>query len=388
MIKRVFSIIMVLFMTVSLISCSANKQEKSTNEVYKIGIITGDGNQSIEEMIAVEALKKELGDVIVSTEYPDDFYSNPEVISKSAVELIQDESVKAIVFCQAVTGTADAIKAIREINPDILAVSCVPAENADVISEQSDLVMSVDDIATGEEIPRQAKRMGATRFVHYSFPRHLGYKSIAERRKRMILVCEEIGIEFIDASAPDPLGDAGIEEAKQFIADDLPKKLEEYGKDTAFFSTNCGLQEPLIRGVAELGMIYPQQCCPSPYHGYPEALGIDLTEHQTDTEFLLKEIQKKLREKNQETRMSTWQVSINQVMLKAGVYYAKEWIEGSITERNNKIELERILDQICEKNGTEKITLNQYSNSWDNAEDLIDNYYTLIAPYVDFSKDL
>ncbi|HCX78922.1 MAG TPA: hypothetical protein DG577_05900, partial [Firmicutes bacterium] len=50
----------------------------------------------------------------------------------------------------------------------------------------------------------------------------------------------------------------GVSGAQQFILEDVPRQIEQYGKDTAFFSTNCSMQEPLIRSVLEGGAIYPQ----------------------------------------------------------------------------------------------------------------------------------
>jgi len=125
----------------------------------------------------------------------------------------------------------------------------------------------------GVSIPKQAAKQGAKVFVHYSFPRHMSIVLLAARRDLMKQTCEEIGIEFVDATAPDPTGDAGLSGAQQFILEDVPKMVEKYGKDTAFFSTNCAMQIPLIKAAYEEGAIYPQPCCPSPYHGFPAALG-------------------------------------------------------------------------------------------------------------------
>ena len=60
--------------------------------------------------------------------------------------------------------------------------------------------------------------------------------------------------------------------AQQFILEDVPRQVAEHGPDIALFSTNCAMQEPLIRQALEQGAIYPEQCCPSPYHAYPGAL--------------------------------------------------------------------------------------------------------------------
>ena len=204
----------------------------------------------------------------------------------------------------------------------------------ETVAEKSDICM-LSTSSSGPHHPR-TKRMGAERLIHYSFPRHLGYTTIAARRQIMIETCEEIGIEFIDATAPDPTGDAGMSGAQQFIVEDLGKKFDEYGPDTAFFSTNCGLQEPLIRGVLEYGFVYPQQCCPSPYHAYPAAFNIDVSGHEGDVKYMLRSIQEVLQENGMEGRMSTWGIPINMLMVESGVKYAMEWIEGKIDDRNDR----------------------------------------------------
>src|SRR5690606_27446132 len=157
--------------------------------------------------------------------------------------------------------------------------------------------------------------MGAKTFIHYSFARHLSYATIAARRELMMQKCEELGIEFVDVTAPDPTGDAGVSGAQQFILEDVRRQIAQYGKHTAFFSTNCSMQEPLILSILEQGAIYPQQCCPSPYHGYPAALNIDVTGHEGDVQYMLDSIDAKLTEAGQEGRMSTWSVPVNMLMV-------------------------------------------------------------------------
>ena len=135
----------------------------------------------------------------------------------------------------------------------------------------------------GTKIPEKGEGNGSTTLIHYSFPAPLIYGNYsdpsADNDRRMV---GKLGIKFVDVTAPDPTGDAGLGGAQQFILEDVPRQIAEYGKDTCFFSTNCGMQEPLIRSVWENGAILVQQCCPSPYHGYPAALDIDVTGHEGD----------------------------------------------------------------------------------------------------------
>ena len=150
----------------------------------------------------------------------------------------------------------------------------------------------------GYSIPAQAEKQGAKVFVHYSFPRHMSYPLLSGRRDIMREECAKLGLEFVDATAPDPTGDAGVSGAQQFILEDVPRMVDKYGKDTAFFSTNCAMQVPLISAVVDTGAIYPQPCCPSPYHGFPSALGIEIPEDkQGDIGYVVDEITRIMAEK-------------------------------------------------------------------------------------------
>lgn len=352
---------------------------------YKIALYTGTVSQGEEEYQAAQKMIERYGDMIIHATYPDNFPSEVEQVIQGVLQLASDEAVKAIIFVQAVPGAAAAIDKVRETRPDMLFITGVVAEDPEVMSGKADINLLVDELAMGRAIPEEAARMGATRFLHYSFPRHLGYTTIATRRQIMIDTCKELGIEFIDVEAPDPTGDAGISGAQQFIVEDVPKKIAEFGPDTAFFSTNCSLQEPLIREIMKGGAIYPQQCCPSPYHAYPAALNIDVSGHEGDVKYMLRSIREKLVEAGMEARMSTWGVPMNMLMLEGGVEYAIEFCEGKFTDRHDRAALERAIAKVSAEYKAGEITLSTFTT--EEGKEL-DNFYLLLAPFVDFSQPI
>ena len=349
---------------------------------FKIGILTGTVSQGEEEYNEAQNLKAKYGDMIVHTTYPDNFMSETETVISQTVQMAADPDVKAIVWVQSIPGTSAAIEKVRETRPDMLFVSGVPGEDPAVIASKADIVMMVDEISMGKTIPEEAARMGAKVFIHYSFPRHLGYATIAARREIMIETCKELGIEFVDVNAPDPTGDAGISGAQQFILEDVPRQVEKYGKETAFFSTNCGMQEPLIRSVWEQGAIFPQQCCPSPYHGYPAALNIDVKGHEGDVQYMLDQIKAKLTEKDQQARMSTWPVPINMLMLDAGVRYAMAFAEGKTQGPKDYVAFKAALDEAGAERNIQGLQVSNFE--FEGAP--MDNYFLLLSPFYDFSK--
>lgn len=234
-------------------------------------------------------------DSIKHVTYPDKFTEEQETTIAQITGLAADPDIKAIIICQAVPGTAAAIDKIKEERDDILFIAGVPHEDPETISARADIVLETDNLKRGETIVSLAKEMGAETFVHYSFPRHMSMELLAQRRDIMKETCEELGLKYVEVDAPDPTGDAGISGAQQFMIEDVPRQVEKYGKDTAFFNTNCSMQEPpLIKAVLDAGAIYPEQCCPSPYHAYPGALGIEIPEEKAgDVNYMLEQIKEK-----------------------------------------------------------------------------------------------
>lgn len=176
-----------------------------------------------------------------------------------------------------------------------------------------------------------AKELGAKYFLHYSFPRHMSMDLLAKRRDIMKAQCEKIGLEFVFVTAPDPMGESGIPGAQQFILEDVPRQVDKYGKDIALFSTNCGMQEPLIISALNTGAIFPEQCCPSPTHGYPAALGLEITDElKGNIPGILKAINQAIVTKGGAGRFATWPVPTNYLLVEACVEIARDTIEGKM----------------------------------------------------------
>ena len=392
--KKIISLLLALTMTVSLVACSsasttteeaapAATEEAATEEAaestadYKIGIITGTVSQGEEEYQAAQNMKAKYGDMIVTATYPDNFSTETEQTIATVTNMAADPAVKVIVFVQAVPGATAAINKVKETRDDILFISGVCAEDPGVIAEASDICLLVDEIAMGTTIIDQAKKQGAKTFVHISFERHLGYATIAARQQGFKDRCAELGIEYVEATAPDPTGDAGVTGAQAWITENIKTYVDKYGADTAFFSTNCSLQVPLIQEVAKYKAIFPQQCCPSPYHAYPSAFNIETKGHEGDVEYMLGEIKKAVEEAGNSGRMSTWEVPINMMMIEAGYNYAVKWIEGDITERCDE---EALLAEMKAISG-EATTISHYS---DEATGELDNFFLILCPFYDF----
>jgi hypothetical protein len=373
--KRIVTLLLALAMVFSLAACGGAAESGSSD--YKIGIITGTVSQGEEEYQAAQNLKAKYGDMVVTATYPDNFSTETEQTIATVTNMAADPDVKAIVFVQAVPGAAAAINKVKETRDDILFIGGIATEAPAIVSQTLDVAMMNDEITLGFDIIDQAAKQGAKTFVHISFERHLGITTIAQRQANFKTRCAELGLEYVEATAPDPTGDAGVPGAQAWITNNIKVLVDQYGKDTAFFSTNCSMQVPLIQQCAELGAIYPLQCCPSPYHAYPSAFNIDMAGHEGDVNYLLEQIGAKVNEYGNSGRMSTWTVPLAMMIIEAGVEYAIKYCKGEITERFDE---EAMLAEL-KKIGGEDVKWSSYVDA-DAGE--LKNFKMIIAPFYDF----
>jgi len=391
--KKVLALVLAVVMVLSLTACAkpaapaagtGTEQAAAQPEAkkFKIAVYTGTVSQGEEEFRAAEKMAKKYPDIVVTQTYPDNFTKEQETVIANALALVSDPDVKALIMVQSVPGACAAFEKVKEVRPDVLIIGGVPGEDPDMIAKKADIVLQGDELSMGYTIPAQAKKLGAKTFVHYSFPRHMSYPLLAQRREIMKVECEKLGMKFVDATAPDPTGDAGVPGAQQFILEDVPRKIAEYGKDTNFFSTNCAMQEPLIKSVLDGGAIYAQQCCPSPYHGYPTALGISVDGHEGDVNYLIEQIKAKIAEKGGTGRFSTWPVPINMMFVEAGVEYAKAWCEGTITSKNDVEALKKICSEVA--NGAEMQFVTYTGKDKDGKDVNFDNFHMILSDFITF----
>jgi len=301
---------------------------------FHIGVVTGTVSQSEDDLRGAEALIKKYGDaasggMIVHLTYPDNFMSEQETVIAQITGLADDPLMKAIVVNQAIPGTVESFRRIRETRPDIILLAGLPHEDPPMLADAAHLSVNADSLARGYLIIYTAKQLGAEKFMHISFPRHMSYELLSKRRDIMRAACEELGLEFIDMGSPDPVSDVGIAGAQQFILEKVPAWLDEYGVNTAFFCTNDAHTEPLLKRVAELGGYFIEADLPSPLMGYPGALGVSFTEEETGNwPAILAKVEEAVVDKGGAGRMGTWAYSLGYTTTAALAEHAKNVIEG------------------------------------------------------------
>jgi hypothetical protein len=372
--KSVFRIMVIVFVLGMLTSCpdlfkSGSGNNSANGPAWKIGIASLSESNGKEEYWMAKRLQTEFeAGKILHAIMPSNSLSDPtdtDGVIQAIESLASDSKVEAIVVIHAVPGTSEAINRIRQTRPDLLFIAGIPYEQPGTIASKADLVLETNNLARGAQIANQAKDMGATTLVHYSFPRHMSYDHLAARRDLMKTTAEILGLVFVSVeNVPDPMSD-GIQATQAFITGDVPSKVSDYGEDTAFFGTNCGMMVPLIQAVLDTGAIFPVQCCPSPLHALPEALDIEISSEQmADISWVLEQIQSKVTAADAGGRIATWPMPVNMMFLAAGVHYADALLAGTIDTVDdflNLAALESIMVELSGSNVTLS-NLDEYDN--------------------------
>lgn len=335
--KKMRIISLALVSAVLLLTFGCQKKEAAPaagSAAYHIGVVTGTVSQSEDDLRGAEELIKRYGKVsdggiIQHITYPDDFMSQQETTISQIVALADDPLMKAIIVNQGVPGTAEAFKRVKEKRSDIMCFAGEAHEDPLVIQASADLAVNADFISRGYTIVWAAKEMGANKFVHISFPRHMSYESLGLRRQIMEAACADLGLEFVFETAPDPTSDVGVAGAQQFILEKVPQWIEKYGKDTAFFCTNDAHTEPLLKQLAEFGGMFIEADLPSPLMGYPGAFGIDLTAEAGNFPAILEKVESVVVEKAGAGRFGTWAYSYGFTVSAGLGEYAKRILDGT-----------------------------------------------------------
>ena len=330
--KKVVSLLLALIMAFSLVACGEKKGETDDNTdtvPYKIGIVTGSVSQSEDDRRGAEAFQAEYGeDMVQLAIYPDNFTEETETTIQSIVNLSADPLMKAIIVNQAVPGTTEAFRKIKETRPDIICIAGESHEDLPEIGSAADLVTNNDFVSRGYLIIRTAHELGCDTFVHISFPRHMSYETMSRRVAIMQAACEEFGMKFVLETAPDPTSDVGVSGAQAYILEQVPAWVEKYGQNAAYFCTNDAHTEPLLKRLLECGGYFIEADLPSPLMGYPGALGLDLTEEAGDFEKILTKVESAIVEKGGADHFGTWAYSYGYTLSAGLALHAKNVLDG------------------------------------------------------------
>lgn len=324
--KLLCALLAVAMVLTMVVAASAETESKG----YKIAVVTGSMSQAIDERAAAMMLESKYGDMITTDVYPDNFVEEKETVIQKIVQYADDPDVKAIVVAQAVPGTAEAFRQVKERRDDIICLAGESQEDPSLISDAADVVLMNDFVARGYLIIKTAKELGCDTFVHISFPRHLGIESLARRLAVMKEAGKELGVTIVEETAADPMSDVQITGAQQQILEKAPEWIEKYGQNSAYFCTNDAHTAPLIKQLLEYGGYFIEADLPSPLMGYPDALGVEFKdEDMTNYEYLLKSVEDAIVAKGGAGRFGTWAYSYLFSLVAGLTEHAMNVIDGN-----------------------------------------------------------
>ena len=340
--KKFIALLMALCMVFALCACGESASDNATTApaadaaddaastgAVHIGIVTGSVSQSEDDRRGAEAFQAMYGeDMVKLAIYPDNFTEELETTIQTIVNLSDDPDMKAIIVNQAVPGTTEAFRRIKESRPDILCIAGESHEDLPEIGSAADLVCNNDFVARGYLIIRTAHELGCDTFVHISFPRHMSYETMSRRVAIMQAACEEFGMKFVLETAPDPTSDVGVAGAQAYILEKVPEWVEKYGQNAAYFCTNDAHTEPLLKQLLEYGGYFIEADLPSPTMGYPGALGIDLTAEAGDYAKILAKVEEAICEKGGADHFGTWAYSYGYTVSAGLAQHALNVING------------------------------------------------------------
>ena len=356
--KKLLCVLLAALMVMSM-AIVASAEEAP--EEFHIAIVTGSVSQSEDDRRGAEAFQAKYGeDMVQLAIYPDNFMDETETTIQTIVNFTDDPLMKAIIVNQAIPGTAEAFRQVKERRPDILCFAGEAHEDLPVIGEAADLVCNNDFVARGYLMIHTAHELGCDTFVHISFPRHMSYETMSRRVAVMQETCKDLGMEFVLETAPDPTSDVGVSGAQQYILEHAPEWIEKYGQNSAYFCTNDAHTEPLLKQLLTYGGYFIEADLPSPLMGYPGALGIDLTEAGGDFEKILASVEAAVVEQGGAGRFGTWAFSYGYTVSAGLAQHAYNVITG-VSELDE-------IDDISEAYAVFSPGANWNGSSYTNAE--------------------
>lgn len=318
---------------------------------YKIGLMISPLATREEYYRTAELLVQQYGpDKFIMDVYPENPQEEQEVTISKAMNIAMDPDVKVMIFDSADIGTIATVNKIKEERPDIKMIFGSLNEDVYEMQKVGDLMISMDPVLYGQSVAQFAVDAGAKHFVFYSFARHMSNALKVQHLEAMKEVCEANGVAFEQVTMPDPMGDAGISGAQQFMLESIPSLMDQYGtKDVAYFATVSTIQESMLRTIVENGGIYPCHTDPSPFSAFSGALGLEIDdEHKYDAEYVTDLITKELEKYNMNGRVGGWERSFVRCELEFLIEYAIAYCEGETNETDGLPDVAKVEELVKE----------------------------------------
>jgi hypothetical protein len=130
--------------------------------------------------------------------------------------------------------------------------------------------------------------------------------------------------------------------------------------------------DPMIKTVVQNGGYIPEQCCPSPTHGYPTALGIAIPADKAgDMAYINAENKKVIADHHMTGHFATWPVPEVMLSIRAMTDLMVDSVEGKADYKNPAT-----VKQYMEQEAGVPITISKYdANKGNSYLFLVSNIY-------------
>ena len=321
--KLIAAVLAAIILLAGLTSCSVNTR-KIKNEDSVIGILTPGSNDGDEYSEVLKIQEKYGADKIAFETYDVGLGSSVASIYEAAQRLLENHNIKAIVFARGVEGTADAIKAVKAARPDVECIDVNPSEIDYYVSQTADLTISMGDAETCASMVAAAKKAGMKTVVYLVPDRFAQNKSVRKTAEALQTACDDKGIEYVEHTYSNEVDSLDL--ITHVVKSVVLECIEEYGKETAFYSASCLATDTVIQTAAEneAGFIYGLCNCPDNH--YKTAFGVEGGENYSQ---MLENVRTVVDEKALEN-LCVIESSPSPVMLKIALGYAIAYCNGSI----------------------------------------------------------
>lgn len=221
-----------------------------------------------------------------------------------AIAAAKDPKVRALLLCPAPDGAVDLFTAVRAARKDILLLAVQTEESPLLVQSVADLVMDPDFSSRAVTLAANAKTMGAKgiAFLKRSKP--------GEQEARLFDALQKAaaaeGLPYFSQALPSA---KSKDAAKKEVAAAVSLMAAQAGGQLAFFCAEDSLQGALISECLHRGQIYLEGFRPSPFIGFPEALGMPLpTAGSPASQFpaFLRKVEEEVLRKKGAGKASTW----------------------------------------------------------------------------------
>lgn len=358
--KRLTALLLTIALILLTAGCSGLGFIKRRN--YKIAFVTGPQSIYAEDFAEVKSIADKNGKAILVKYLEDDFYKNKKSVDKAVSPFLTDNKVKALIFTQGFEGVTETLSTVKELRPDIFCIVINPCEDIEALSKIADMVFTVDEDAYGTALVKYVKQAGAEVLVSYKDSRLMQYPNVLRRLNAISKACGEAGIKLDLADDVDYRAGYGIDGARMFIYEDIPRKLSKHSdKKLAIMTNEYAVSGAVVSAACDNGLIFPVQPDASPLVGYPEAFGVDIEGNETDYERAYNKITDAAGKRERPVTGQICAVSVPIMMIKTAFDYVDMYCSGDTVGKLDPAALQKLADDFS----GESNNLGRYVNDKD-----------------------